>query len=113
MMFLPTDLTSGEDDLAATVTRQLLAHRRPTSPEHEAAVRLEAAQVAAEMIQAQRAEVRSGEDWDDEPESEYHRFLRETIELERRMLDEEADEIERERALIDQELVEIEAGRRQ
>jgi hypothetical protein len=111
-MFLPTDLTSGEDDLVATVTRQLLEHRRPTSPEEEKAVRHEAAQVAAEMIWAQRAETRPGEEADDEPESEYHQFLRETIEQERRLIAEEADEIERERALIDQELAEIEASRR-
>lgn len=111
-MFLPTDLTSGEDDLAATVTRELLERRRPASPEEETAVRHEAAQVAAELIWAQRAETMADEEADDEPESEYHRHLRETIEMERRLMAEEADEIERERALIDEELAEIEAGRR-
>jgi len=49
-MFLPPDLTTAEQELVATVTKQLLAHRSPSTPAEEQAVRHEAAQVAAEMI---------------------------------------------------------------
>lgn len=96
-MFLPTDLTTGEADLVATVTRQLLERRRPATPDEEASVRMEARQVAAEMVLAQRAELTEPEPEDDEPESEYLRFRRELIERERKLLDEEAAEIEADR----------------
>lgn len=93
-MFLPTDLTSGEEDLAATVKRQLLAHRQPTSPEDETAVRQEAAQVAAEMIQAHRAEISSEEESNEDlPETGYHSRLRARLERERAILEEESAEI--------------------
>ena len=96
-MFLPTDLTTGEAELAATVTRQLLERRRPASPQEEARVRQEADEVAAEMILAQRGELAPQEPEDDEPDSEYLRFRRELIERERKLLDEEAAEIEADR----------------
>jgi hypothetical protein len=49
-MFLPKDLTASEEDLVASVTRELLNRRCPSTSEEEQAVRYEAAQVAAEMI---------------------------------------------------------------
>jgi hypothetical protein len=55
-MFLPPDLTTAEQELLATVTNQLLAHRSPSTPADEQAVRHEAAQVAAEMIWEARAQ---------------------------------------------------------
>jgi hypothetical protein len=94
-MFLPNDLTTTEEVLAASVTRQLLAHRRPASPAEEKAVRHEADQVAAEMILAARAETTRGAAEDENlPETAYHGWLRDLRDLERRLQEEEAAEIE-------------------
>ena len=91
-MFLPSDLTSSEEDLAATVTRQLLAHRQPGSPEEEAAVRQEAAEVAAEMILAGRGETTSTPEDEGTPETAYHSWLRNLVERQRQLQAEEAAE---------------------
>jgi hypothetical protein len=99
-MFLPNDLSSSEQELVATVTRQMLEHRRPSTPEEEQAVRHEAAQVAAEMIQESRASHRADdpEDTDLEEataESGYHQrllALRKANLAAQEMEDAEADE---------------------
>jgi hypothetical protein len=92
-MFLPSDLTTTEEDLVATVTRQLLARRRPANQVEETAVRHEAAQVAAEMILAARAETTSPEDGG-LPATGYHAWLADLRARERRLQDEEAAEID-------------------
>jgi hypothetical protein len=84
-MFLPKDLNSSEEELVATVTRQLIAHRRPATPAQEQAVKQEAAQVAAEMIQEARALQQPADpDQDDDrglaETSGYHRRLAKLLE---------------------------------
>jgi hypothetical protein len=68
-MFLPLDLTSSEQDLVDSVTRQLLDHRRPVGTDEVRVVRHEATQIAAEMIFEARAAQHSqvpGETVDDD-----------------------------------------------
>jgi hypothetical protein len=99
-MFLPKDLTSSEEDLVAAVTRDLLANRRPSTSAEERAVRQEAAQVSAEMIQEARSRHQTddpeGQDLDrDLANSAYHQRLarRREANLEIQELeDREADE---------------------
>lgn len=61
-MFVPDDLSVDEEALHTTIRRQMLDHRRPQSQTERQAVLAEADQVAAEMIQAARAET-----WEEEP----------------------------------------------
>jgi hypothetical protein len=83
-MFLPADLTTSEQEFVATITTQLLAHRCPSTPAEQQAVRHEAAQVAAEMIYEARAASAPQEDpAETEPETGYHQRLRRTLERER------------------------------
>ena len=91
-MFLPTDMTTSEDELAATVTRQLLEHRAPTTPAEEQATRSEADQVAAEMIQAQRAETSAEAGDEGIPETGYHALLQKLVSDRQAQLDEDAAE---------------------
>src|SRR5262245_24745251 len=68
-MFLPLDLTTSEQNLVASVTRQMLEHRRPVGTDEERLVRHEATQIAAEMIFEARAAQHSqvpGETVDDD-----------------------------------------------
>jgi hypothetical protein len=101
-MFLPKDLTAAEAELADTITRNLLAHRAPSTSSQEQAVRHEAAQVAAEMIWEARAATqshsRSQEDEElerDLADSPYHQRLarlQETARAIQEAEDTEADE---------------------
>lgn len=82
--------------MAATVTRQLIEHRHPTGPAEEAQVRQEAVQVAAEMIQAQRADLSDDRAEDEElEESAYLRFRQELVERERTLQAWEAEQADR------------------
>jgi hypothetical protein len=101
-MFLPKDLTSSEEDLVAQVTRELLAHRCPSTPAETDAVTQEAAQVAAEMIWQARAgrQPTNRPDGQDEAEglaesSGYHQRLAKLLETNlaiQELEDQEADE---------------------
>lgn len=102
-MFLPPDLTSSERDLVETLTIQLLAHRCPSSPAEEQAVRHEASEVAAEMIFESRAAtlasaVVDNEDvtdgTDEDLESGYLRRLRRTLERDQEISRLEAAEMD-------------------
>lgn len=100
-MFLPKDLTSSEEDLVAQVTRELLAHRCPSTPAETDAVTQEAAQVAAEMIWQARARQQTtdpdNQDGDEglAESSGYHQRLAKLLETNRaiqELEDQEADE---------------------
>jgi hypothetical protein len=98
-MFLPKDLTSSEEELAASVTRQLLAHRCPSTPAEERAVRQEATEVAAEMIWEARSQHQASDPENDDQDlvesSGYHQRLAKLLETNlaiQEMEDREADE---------------------
>ena len=83
-MFLPSDLTADETALVATITRDLRVRRSPSTPTEEEAVRMEATQVAAEMIWEARRELTGGQDPEEEgleeelATSPYHQRLART-----------------------------------
>lgn len=62
-MFLPNDLTAAETELVATITRQVLERRAPSTSAEETAARNEATELVAEMIWEAR---RQSEDYQDE-----------------------------------------------
>jgi hypothetical protein len=80
-MFLPQDLTTSEQELVATVTSQMLARRSASTVAEEQAARLEATQVAAEMIWEARRQSQASDEYEDEDlnedleQSGYHQRL--------------------------------------
>jgi hypothetical protein len=99
-MFLPPDLTTSERALVDSLTKQLLDHRRPSTPAQEKAVRHEAVQVAAEMIFEARAASlaqspgHDGDEQDEEPESGYHDRISRTLRRGREISQLEAAEMD-------------------
>ena len=101
MPFLPADLTVDEKQLVATITRQLLAARNPRDAAQEQAVRLEAAQMAAETIWEARAALQPGTPSEDEPDSGYHQRLRRTLQRTQEIARQEAIDSETPQDLAD------------
>lgn len=107
-MFLPHDLTSAEQGLVDSMTRQMLDHRRPTGADQEQVVRHEAAQIAAEMIfEARAARQTQGTNRDQDepaeaiPDTGYHRRLLRMAEMDRLIRQRqmaEREQVERENA---------------
>ena len=80
MMFLPNDLTASETELVASITRQVLESRSPSTSAEETAARQEATELAAEMIWEARRQSEQYEDEDQDLEqdlaqSPYHQRL--------------------------------------